>query len=97
MVDGLKNNKMNEIKPHIVEKKYYKYLHIHGGSGYNKNSENDRFGGEYDFILYYAKPDELEGIDGMCERCWCIKNNIIFGEGSSIEDAYHDYLVKTKL
>lgn len=89
---------MNEIKPYQVEKNNYKYLHIHGGSGINVNHDiNDRFGGEYDFILYYAKPDELDGIDGMCERCWCIKNNIKFGEGHTIEEAYHDYLTKIDL
>jgi len=95
---------INNIKKYITKKSsvngfdFMYYLHIRGGSGNWLNKpEKGRNGGEYDFILYYASPDEMKGCN-ICERVWCIQNKIIYGEGKTIEAAYEDYLNKsTKL
>jgi len=84
------------IEPYILKKSdvngfnFYSYLHIKGGAGgfYRKG-----YGGEFDFVLFYASPTEMEGCD-ICEKVWCEQNNIIFGEGSTIEDAYESYKQK---
>jgi hypothetical protein len=73
---------------------FYHYLHIVGGSGDHRSSSRARYGGEFNFILYYASPEQMEGINGMCERIWCEENNIVYGEGDSIELAYKNYLSK---
>lgn len=91
---------MIEIKPYILEKSkvngfsFYKYLHIKGGSG-NWKGKSDKFlnGGEFDFCVYYATPDEMEGLD-KCERIWCKEKRIPFGTGKTIELAFKNYLSK---
>lgn len=73
---------------------FYKYLHITGGSS-NWKGKGVKFrnGGEFDFILYYALPEVMEKKPaGMCERLWCIENNIPFGEGKTIEQAHENWL-----
>lgn len=72
---------------------FYYYLHIRGGAGIQR-SEIYRNGGEYDFIVFYANPSEMEDCD-MCERVWCLEKGIVFGEGKNIEAAYNDYLIKS--
>lgn len=87
---------LQDIKPFFTEKSningfgFYHYLHIRGGAGgfYRKY-----LGGEYDFILFYATPQQMEGCD-YCERIWCEDNGIIYGEGKTIEEAYANYLNK---
>jgi len=95
---------MNEIKQYILEKSeangfdFYKYLHIKGGSS-NWKGKGDKFrnGGEFDFILYYAYPEDMEKKPvGMCERLWCIEKGIDYGEGKTINEAYQNYLSKLK-
>lgn len=93
---------MKQIKQFILERStvngfdFYKYLHIKGGSGNWKN-KNEKFldGGEYDFLLFYASPNEMKGCD-MCERIWCLENNIPFGTGKTINEAYERYLETVK-
>lgn len=92
-----------QIKPYILEKGeydrfgWYRYLHIKGGSG-NWKGKSDKFlnGGEFDYCLFYASPAEMEGLN-CCERIWCIKKDIPFGTGKTIEDAYKSYLENIKL
>jgi len=91
------------MKPYILEKSsvngfdFYKYLFIRGGSGnWQGKSEDYRYGGEFDFILYYAAPGDMEDKpQGMCERLWCIEKGILYGEGGTIRDAYIDFMSKT--
>ncbi len=93
---------MDEIKKYILEKSeingfdFYKYLHIKGGSSnWKGKGEKHRNGGEFDFILYYAMPEEMEKKPvGMCERLWCIDSSIVYGEGKTINEAYQNYLSK---
>jgi hypothetical protein len=93
---------MDKIKQYITEKSevngfdFYKYLHIKGGSG-NWKGKSEKFlnGGEYDYCLFYASPDEMEGLN-CCERVWCVQNKIPFGTGKTIEEAYKNYLSKIK-
>lgn len=93
---------MSDIKPYIFEKSdvnefdFYKYLHIRGGSGnWKGKGEKFRNGGEFDVIIFYAMPEEMEDRPpGMCERLWCIERSIIYGEGKTIEDAYKNYQSK---
>lgn len=73
---------------------FYKYLHIIGGSG--RTEKKNRNGGEFDFIVFYATPTEMKGKGEICERIWCENNDIIYGEGSSIGEAYQDYLKKAQ-
>lgn len=92
----------NNIPQYIMEESktngfgFYKYLHIRGGSGNIRypSIEDHRYGGEYNIILYYARPEELEGIGDMCERLWCREKSILYGEGNSIDEAYENYQVK---
>ena len=91
---------MNQIKPYIHKKSpvngfnFNYYLHIKGGSGnYSNRVGTQRYGGEHDFILFYASPGEMHGCN-ICERKWCEEKGIIYGEGSSIEEAYEDYIKK---
>ena len=94
---------MTLIKQYILEKSeangfdFYKYLHIKGGSGNWKGKpERGRNGGEFDFVLFYAYPEDMEKIrPGMCERLWCIEAGICYGEGRTIEEAYENYLEKS--
>lgn len=92
--------KIEDIKPYIYERSkdngfnFYKYLHIRGGAGVNPTRKKYRYGGEYDFIVYYASPTEMEGHNGTCERIWCEEMNIVYGEGKTIEEAYLDYVAK---
>ena len=94
---------MNKITPYITEKSttngfdFYKYLHIKGGSG-NWLSKKEKFlnGGEYEFVIFYASPEQMEGLD-KCERIWCIEKGIPYGIGSTIEEAYSNYLKKVKV
>ncbi len=94
---------MIDIPRYILKKSevngfdFYYYLHIKGGSG-NWKGKSDKHlnGGEYDFVLFYASPQEMEGLN-CCERIWCIQKNIPFGVGKSIEDAYNNYLSSTEL
>lgn len=85
-----------EIKPYIFEKSpvngfnFYRYLHIRGGSGTPFFERKIPNGGEYDFIVFYASPKEMEGCD-ICERIWCMRNDIPFGIGKSIEEAYYSW------
>lgn len=91
-----------KIPSYIYEKSkvngfdFYRYLHIRGGSGNIRypEIEEHRYGGEYHFILYYARPEELEGIGPMCERLWCREKGIVYGEGDSIDEAYQNYQEK---
>lgn len=91
---------MAQIPPYITEKAHsfdwFRYLHVHGGSGINPLRETHRSGGEYNIILFYASPGEMEGIGSHCARLWCIGKNIVFGEGDTIYHAYQDYLTKIK-
>jgi len=88
-----------EIPKYVLKKSpinglgFYHFLHIRGGVGSNGKSEKFRYGGEYDYIVYYASPEEMKGHIG-CDRSWCIKTGIIYGEGRTIEEAYNDYLSK---
>lgn len=75
---------------------WYHFLHIRGGSGINPNRPNFRYGGEYNIILFYVAPGDSKSIN-KCERIWCIENNIPYGEGNSIEEAYKDFLEKVKI
>lgn len=92
------------MKPYILEKSsangfdFYKYLFIRGGSGnWKGRGEKFRNGGEFDFILYYAAPEDTEGKpQGMCERLWCIEKGIPYGEGRTINEAYADLISKNK-
>lgn len=94
---------MEEIKPYILEKSktngfdFYRYLYIKGGSG-NWRNKPEKFldGGEYDYCIFYALPEEMEGIGSCCERIWCKQKKIPFGTGATIEEAYENYLSKTK-
>jgi hypothetical protein len=85
---------MEDIKPYFTKKSkvngfnFYHYLHIKGGAG---GFYREDLGGEFDFILFYASPEEMEGCD-ICEKQWCKKNNIPYGEGKTIEEAYANYL-----
>ena len=90
---------MQNIEKFITEKSpvngfdFYKYLHIKGGS-WNKGGAF-RYGGEFDFILFYAMPEEMDKKPvGMCERLWCIDKGIEYGEGDTIEAAFEDYKSK---
>lgn len=91
---------MSNIQPYILKRSevngfnFYHYLHIRGGAG-NTFKGLHRNGGEYDFILFYAAPSDMEGCD-ICERKWCEEEGIVYGEGSTIEEAYEDYLSKTE-
>lgn len=80
------------IKSNANGLNFYYYLHIKGGAGgfYRK-----RMGGEFDYILFYASPEQMEGCS-ICEKIWCEENNIHFGEGKTIELAYENYLKKQK-
>lgn len=93
-----------DIPPYLYERSktngfdFYRYLHIRGGSCNVRypEIEEHRYGGEYHFIVYYARPEELEGIGSMCERLWCREKGIIYGEGYTIEGAYENYQLKSK-
>lgn len=94
---------MDKIEPYIRKKSpvngfnFLYYLHITGGSGnYSSRTGKFRYGGEHDFILFYASPEEMEGCD-ICYRIWCEKKGIIYGEGSTIEEAYQHYLTNQQL
>jgi hypothetical protein len=86
------------IEPYILEKSkvngfnFYRYLYIKGGAGgfYRKG-----YGGEFDFILFYASPQEMENCN-ICEKVWCEGAGIIFGEGRTIEEAHINYIKKSK-
>lgn len=88
----------NTIQPYITKRSpvnglnFYHYLHIVGGAG---GFYRDNYGGEFDFILFYASPEEMEGCD-ICERQWCKRHGIVYGEGSSIEAAHENYLFKSQ-
>lgn len=90
-----------DIRPHLYERSkvngfyFYKYLYIRGGAGIKMEKTNYRNGGEYDFIVFYASPTEMEGLNGTCERIWCEEMEIVYGEGGTIEAAYADYLRKS--
>jgi len=90
---------VEDIEPYILEKSnhnafgWYNYLYIRGGSGRKERHGRQRHGGEYDFILFYASPEQMAECD-YCERKWCEDNNIIYGEGNTILEAYIDYLKK---
>ena len=92
---------MTDIKPYIMERSkangfdFYRYLHIRGGSGnWKQKSEAHRNGGEYNFIVFYASPEQMKGHDEMCERLWCREKGIVYGEGNTIEEAYENYKKK---
>lgn len=93
---------MKNIKPYITQRSkvngldFNYYLHIKGGSGKNPNrTGRNRYGGEHDFILFYASPNDMEGCT-YCERIWCEGKGIIYGEGKTIEEAYIDFMNKYK-
>ena len=89
---------MIKIEPYLLRRSeangfnFYYYLHIRGGSG-NPLSQN-RNGGEYNFLLYYAAPSEMEDLGDMCEMKYCEENKIPFGLGNTIEEAYLNYRSK---
>ena len=93
-----------QIKPYVYERSlvngfdFYKYLHIRGGSSnWKGKGEKYRNGGEFDFIVYYAMPEEMKDKPSeMCERIWCIEKKIVYGEGKTIEEAYRDYSIKVE-
>lgn len=79
------------IPPYILENRvWYKYLHIIGGSG-NCNDKKEEFliGGEYDFIVFYAAPSEMKGLD-KCAMFWCREKNIPYGIGNTINEAFEN-------
>lgn len=84
------------IKPYISVKSdtnglyFYHYLHIHGGAGDNGRGKH-RNGGEFDYILFYAFPDDMDGCD-ICYRKWCDLKGIPYAEGSTIEEAHKKYI-----
>ena len=88
-----------DIPKYIFEKSevngfdFYKYLHITGGSGnWKGKGEKYRNGGEFDVIVFYAMPEEMEDKPtGMCDRLWCIEKGIVYGEGKTIIEAYKNY------
>lgn len=94
---------MGKIEPYIRKRSFvngldfYHYLYIRGGAGnYSSRTGRARHGGEYDYILFYASPDELKDCN-MCERIWCDINGIVYGEGETIEEAYQNYLTNQQL
>ena len=93
------------MKPHITIKStvngfpFLYYLHIKGGNGVKPHRSNPkhRYGGEFDYIVYYASPEQSEKMNRTtCDRIQCRELNIPYGEGSSIEMAYNDYVKNIK-
>lgn len=89
-----------QIPPYITFKcngfDWFKYLHVAGGSGIKPERPVSRSGGEFNIILYYAEPKEIEHKGGKCDRLWCVENKIVYGEGETIYHAYMNYLTKIK-
>lgn len=89
----------SNIPPYIYKRSmvngfdFYYYLHIRGGSGSKGRSERNVYGGEYDYIVFYASPSEMEGCN-HCERIWCRDKGIPYGLGKTIEEAYLDWKAK---
>jgi hypothetical protein len=83
-----------EIPQYILEKEngfdWHRYLHIIGGTGPNPSRPNNPFGGEYDYCVFYASADEMEGLD-KCPMRWCKEKKIPFGLGSTIKEAYSNW------
>lgn len=85
-----------EFKPYILINSFYHYLHIQGGSGnWKGKTEKHLYGGEFNYIVFYASPTQMEGLD-KCVRLWCIEKEIPYGIGDTIEDAYDNYAQKIK-
>ncbi len=88
----------NTPPPYILKRSngvsWYHYLHIIGGSGnWGGKREEHLRGGEYNFCLFYAAPDEMIGKD-CCAMQWCKQKKIPFGIGETIEVAYNNYQSK---
>lgn len=83
--------------PRYITKKengldWYYYLYIRGGYG---TIDGDKYGGQFDYLLYFASPAEMEGLD-KCERMWCKEKNIPFATGETIQEAWRNYNTQTK-
>lgn len=82
-----------QIPPYIMENQngisWYKYLHIVGGAGNWKGKPQDQlYGGEYDFCVFYAAPSDMKNKGEECHRFFCIANKIPYGIGTTIKEAY---------
>jgi hypothetical protein len=78
---------------------FYHYLHIKGGSGIkypHTIKSKYRSGGEYDYVLYFAAPEDEEKIGTRCPRKGCEELGIPYGEGETIQKAFSDYRMKSK-
>lgn len=93
------------MKPYITIKStvngfpFLYYLHIKGGSGIKpwRSDPDYRYGGEFDYIVYYASPEQEEKMNRTtCDRIQCRELNIPYGEGSTIKEAYKNYLKNVK-
>jgi hypothetical protein len=91
------------MKPYIYIKStvngfpFFYYLHIKGGSGVRpwRSKPEHRYGGEFDYIVYYASPEQTEKMNRTtCERIQCREMGIPYGEGKTIKEAYKDYQKK---
>ena len=94
---------MDKIEPYIRQYSpingfdFFYYLHIRGGAGnYSSRTGVHRHGGEYDYILFYASPEQMKDCK-ICERIWCDENGLVYGEGKTIEEAYENYLTNQQL
>lgn len=89
-----------DLPPYILEREngisWYKYLHITGGSGnFNSKREDNLYGGEYDYLIFYAAASDMVGKTDECYRFFCKRNNILYGIGNTINEAYEN--LKSKL
>jgi hypothetical protein len=86
------SKEVNVIEPYVLKNRFYHYLHIRGGSG-NPKDKDERylFGGEYNFIVFYASPSQMKGIGDTCVRIWCIEKGIPYGIGDTITEAFENY------
>lgn len=86
----LTETKAPEIEPYIYSKhggvRWYHYLHIHGGVGHGES-----MGGKYKFVIAYLAPDQAGEIGQISLDRFCIDNNIPWGGGKTIEEAYEDF------
>lgn len=90
------NYPIEVMPPYIKKGSFYYYLHIQGGCGNPKGkAEKHLLGGEFNFIVFYAAPSEIEGMN-KCARFWCKEKGIVYGLGSTIEEAYRNYTASLK-
>lgn len=80
----------DEIKPHIEVRErginWHYYLHIQGGIGPSTSG-----GGKYKFVLWYEAPNSDIDRGHSSAEYYCKENDIRFGHGDTIEEAYSNY------